>query len=190
MESGHGMNERAAVFIKKHCSSIGKVAPVQQNKCAAVRKQTNTGERGTMEDNFNAKQYLSQLRNLDMKIEQKKEELSLLHSELTKSGGIDYAKDRVQSSPRNSHEARICRYIELEEEVKEQISSYAQVRHWIIEEIHEMENERHIDILYKRYVEFKGFGAIARETNFSYEYVRHLHRDALRAFKKMKVNTK
>jgi hypothetical protein len=53
-----------------------------------------------------------------------------------------------------------------------------------------MKNERHMVVLYKRYVEFKGFGAIAREINFSYEYVRHLHRDALRAFEKMKLNTK
>jgi hypothetical protein len=143
-----------------------------------------------MEDNFNAKQYLNQLRNLDLKIEQKKEELSMLQNEITAGGGIDYARDRVQSSPQNTQEDRICRYIGLAEEIEEEISDYTGIRHRIIGEIHLMKNERHMVVLYKRYVEFKGFGAIAREINFSYEYVRHLHRDALRAFEKMKVNTK
>jgi predicted ATP-dependent protease len=147
---------------------------------------TDAREEKIMEDYFDAKQYLNQLKKLDTIIEQKKEELSLLYNEITGGGGIDYAKDRVQTSPQNAQEERICRYVAMEDEIKSNISDYTEKRHRIIDEIHKLKDKRHMDVLYKHYVEFKGFRAIAKEMHFSYEYIRHLHKDALHEFEKNK----
>lgn len=135
------------------------------------------------------KNFLMQIKLLDVKIKQKKEEYESL-KELTQSvGGLDYSKDRVQTGFTSSDTLSnsIIRYIELEDEIKNDICELVELRHQVINMIHSLGNEQYIEILYKRYLEYKSLELISVELGLSYDYVRHLHGEALASLKKQVV---
>lgn len=136
-----------------------------------------------------AKDYLIQLKIIDTKIKQKQRELAVLKEKASSQGAISYDRDRVQTSPKNAQEQKICRYLDLDAEIHKQLETYLLEQHRIIDEIQKLDNKNYIDLLYKYYVEFKDFETISKEMHFSYDYIRHLHKKALRAFE-IKDDTK
>ena len=130
-----------------------------------------------------AKEYLQQLQRLDTVINQKIKEVHDLRLQ-AQSGGLDYSKERVQSSP--SRDAPfvkpICRIIDLEAEINAEIDRFVDEKHKIINQIQGLKNSDYISLLFKRYVEFKKFETIAVEMNFTYQYVLNMHGYALKEF--------
>ena len=137
-----------------------------------------------------AKQYLSRVRILDIKINNKISELSMLKSKSTSLQAVVINDDKVQTSPALDRLGDdISDILELEEEIHKEIKRYNDLKHKIINEIHSLNNRLYIEILYKRYVEFKSLEEIAVEMNYSYDRVRHLHGYALIEFDKIKSDT-
>ena len=142
---------------------------------------------------MSAKEYLKDLKRLDTMINQKIKELDDLKALREGVGGLDYSKDRVQTSM--SGDAAFVkptlRIIELEREIAKEVNEFANKKHAMINQIHSLSNSKHIEILYKRYIEFKSFEIIAVEMKYNYDYVRALHSTALKKFIKIcKVLTK
>lgn len=131
-----------------------------------------------------AKEYLQKLQRLDTVINQKIEELGNLRLMSTGVNGIDYSKERVQSSCSGDAPfvKMIGRMIDLEAEINREIDTYVDEKHKIINEIQGLQTVNHISLLYKRYVEFKKFETIAVEMNFTYQYTIELHGYALAEF--------
>lgn len=131
-----------------------------------------------------AKEYLQQLQRLDTMINQKIKELGDLRLMLQSVGGIDYSKERVQSSPSGDAPfvKPVLRMIELEQEINAEIDRFVDEKHEIINQIQALQNPKHIDILYKHYVEFKRLEIVAVEMNFTYQYIVELHGTALKEF--------
>ena len=129
-----------------------------------------------------AKQYLEQLKVIDTKINQKMEELSDLMTAATSTGAIDYSKDRVQTSPQNAQENRICKYVDLDAEINREIDEFVDIKHRVTKEIQELNVDYYIKILFKVYVQYKTVKDAANEIGLSYQYVRDLHKKALKAF--------
>jgi hypothetical protein len=131
-----------------------------------------------------AKEYLHNLQRLDTLINQKIKELEDLRSTSTSIGSLDYSKDRVQSSP--SGDAPfvkvIGRMIDLEEEINAEIDKFVDEKHDIINQIQQLQNPKHIEILYKHYVEFKRLEVISVEMGYTYQYIVELHGYALKEF--------
>lgn len=131
-----------------------------------------------------AKEYLQQLQRLDTVINQKIKEVQALRVQARSTGGLDYSKERVQSSP--SEDAPfvkpICRIIDLEAEINAEIDRFVDEKHKIINQIQGLKNSDYISLLFKRYVEFKKFETIAVEMNFTYQYVLNMHGYALKEF--------
>ena len=131
-----------------------------------------------------AKEYLSQLQRLNTVIDQKIKELGDLRLMSTSVGSVDYSKERVQTSP--SQDApfvrTISRIIDLEEEINREIDAFVDEKHLIINQIQGLKNSKHIEILYKHYVEFKRLEVVAVEMNFTYQYIVELHGYALKEF--------
>lgn len=133
---------------------------------------------------MNAQKYLQQIKVLDTKIKQKEEQIAFLKEAASCSGAIRYDKDKVQTSCSDSTlEKRIIEYMTLEQEVEEQKLHLAKIRNIIIEQIHDLTDDRYINVLFKRYVEIKTYELIAVEMNYSFDYVKELHRDALEDFR-------
>lgn len=132
-----------------------------------------------------AKQYLDQLRVIDTKINQKTEELVDLMTAATSTGAIDYSKDRVQTSPQNAQENRICKYVDLDAEINREIDEFVDIKHRVTKEIQELNVDYYIKILFKVYVQYKTVKDAANEIGLSYQYVRDLHKKALKAFEEL-----
>nr|DAL71121.1 MAG TPA: Protein of unknown function (DUF1492) [Caudoviricetes sp.]DAQ86822.1 MAG TPA: Protein of unknown function (DUF1492) [Caudoviricetes sp.] len=132
-----------------------------------------------------AKQYLDQLRVIDTKINQKMEELADLMTAATSTGAIDYSKDRVQTSPQNAQENRICKYVDLDAEINREIDEFVDIKHRVTKEIQELNVDYYIKILFKVYVQYKTVKDAANEIGLSYQYVRDLHKKALEAFEEL-----
>ena len=132
-----------------------------------------------------AKQYLSRVRILDIKINNKISELSMLKSKSTSLQAVVINDDKVQTSPALDRLGNdVTDILTLEEEIHKEIKVYNELKHKIINEIHSLNNRLYIEILYKRYVEFKSLEEIAVEMNYSYEWIKHNHGYALLNFNK------
>ncbi len=137
-----------------------------------------------------AKEYLQQLQWLDTVINQKIKELDDLRSMAAGAGSIDYSKERVKTSRSGdaSFVKLIERMLDLDEKINQEIDAFVDKKHKIINQIQALKDSKHIDILYKRYVEFKSLDRICVEMNFSYDYIKHLHKYALQDFEKKILN--
>lgn len=138
-----------------------------------------------------AKEYLMQIEILSVKIEQKKQRAKEYRNLALCSGGFDYSKERVQTSNLGGQiEDRIIRYVSLESEITENIFMLQQMKDKITGEIHNLNNSDYIILLYKRYVECKSLGQIAKDMHYSYDRIKHMHGNALMDFEKINLSTK
>lgn len=126
------------------------------------------------------KEYLQQIRKLKNRIDQCIEQLDELKAYGAKA--IDYSAVRVQTSPINQMEILAVTMSEEEARLNSLIQKYIQQKREIIQQINSLTDERHVVILYKRYVEFKSFTIIAKEMHYDYNWVCNLHGHALIAF--------
>lgn len=131
-----------------------------------------------------AKEYLQQLRRLDTVIDQKIRELDELRTRSTRISSMDYSIERVQTSPSGDapYAKTVHRMIDLNEEINRDIDDFVDRKHKIINEIQSLENTKHIQILFKKYVEYKTFEQISVEMNYTYQYIVLLHGYALKEF--------
>lgn len=134
-----------------------------------------------------AKAYLQQIYWLQIKIKQKSAELEELRLSASGFKGVDYTADKVQCPPKDRMAEMVGALADLEAETMQMIVSYHKQRDRIINEIHSLPDSRYIELLYKRYVEFKQFNRIAKEMHYDYKYLSWLHRRALQAFDRIVI---
>jgi len=130
------------------------------------------------------RKYLNQIRKLDIMINQRIREKEQLRQMAFATGGMDYSGDRVQTSPDGT--PRQLKLIEkaadMEIEINAMVDKMIDVRHMIIEQIQNLPDHRYVQILFKRYVEYKSFEQIAVDMSYTYKWVCDLHGAALDAF--------
>lgn len=134
----------------------------------------------------NPKEYLLRLQRLNTNINQKIAELDSLRLTCTSIKPPSFDSDKVQTG--GSGDAPFVRQIEkimlLQEEINKEIDNFVDEKHTIINQIQQLSDSRYIEILHKRYVEFKTLDIVATELNYSYQYTVELHGHALKAFGK------
>lgn len=131
-----------------------------------------------------AKEYLQQLERADVIIEQKMKEQADLE-ELSKCvRAIDYGKDRFSSSGTGDAPFvnPVLKIVMLEQEINAEIDKYVDLKRKITGEIQSLQDPQFIKVLFKRYVEYKGFDKIAVELECSERNVYTIHGQALKDF--------
>lgn len=132
---------------------------------------------------MNNKQYLLQVKYLDEKIQANKEALDSLKAKLTNiTSKLDDAK--VQSSNQANFDETLASVIDLESRLTRDMCKYINLKYKILSEINAMQDNTLSVILFKRYILGKSLNQIAKELNYSYDHLRHLHLKALREFRK------
>lgn len=138
---------------------------------------------------LSAKMYLSQLEMIDIQINQDIERLEELKADAMSTGGIDYSRDRVQTSQVGD---RLCsdvsRYVAFDEEINAEIDRFVDAKEQIIREIRELHNVNYVQVLYKVYVQFKTVKVASQEMRKSYSHTVSLHNQALKAFEELHQN--
>lgn len=132
----------------------------------------------TMQQAF---EYLDSYKKADVAAQQLELELYNLRAQVEYRGGSD--GEKVQTSAAGDTLAVfVVRIIELEQRYATERERLLALRAEIVRSIQSLPNVAHSDLLYRRYVEYKSLRQIAREMQYSPEYIRnHLHPAALRA---------
>ena len=128
-----------------------------------------------------AKEYLQQIRKLDIRIGQRITQLNEMRARVHIMGSFDYSKDRVQSSP-SSGNKQIEELVDFEKDLKVLIIREQLLKDKIIGEIQQLENPIHVDLLFRRYLECQSFERISCDMGYTYNYTLNLHGVALQAF--------
>jgi len=134
-----------------------------------------------------AKDYLNQIRFLDIKIGQRIEELTEMRARVSILTGIDYSKDRIQVTPTSGNK-QIEDMVDFENKLYDLIQKERDLKHKVIGQIQELDNAVYVDILFRRYVECHSFERIACDMGYAYNYVCTLHGEALKEFDKQVLN--
>lgn len=130
-----------------------------------------------------SKEYLRQIRLFDICIRQKEAELAAMRSEI-ESMSAAVTGERVQTSAKDKMSEKVSHIVDLEAQIIRDKESFLRMKDRIINEIQGLDNSVYVDILYKRYVEYKQLEEIAVEMNYSYRQVLRLHGFALQEFKR------
>lgn len=129
------------------------------------------------------KEYLLQVTHLDKKIDANLEMLAIEKSKLTRvTSKLD--ENKVQSSGGVNFDETLASVIDLETKITKEIDAYINLKAKISSEINAMRDNTLSLILFKRYVLNKTLSEIAKELNYSYDHVRHLHGQALMEFRR------
>lgn len=129
------------------------------------------------------KEYLRQIRLFDICIRQKEAELAAMRSELENMSAA-VTGERVQTSAKDKMSEKVSHIVDLEAMIIQDKEKFLRMKDRIINEIQGLDNSVYVDILYKRYVEYKQLEEIAVEMNYSYRQVLRLHGFALQEFKR------
>ena len=129
-----------------------------------------------------AKDYLDQIHKMDVRVGQRITELSQMRKRLSLLEGIDYSKDRIQTSPTSGNK-QIEAIVDYETDIIKLIQEETKLKHKIIGEIQQLENPIYVDLLFRRYVECHSFERIACDMGYAYNYVLNLHGRSLEEFR-------
>lgn len=129
------------------------------------------------------KTYLKEIREKRQHIERLKERREALHLDVS-FGGIDYAADRVQNSPKNKLEEAAIKLFKRIEQIDRTIARLSVEVDDRIESLEQLPEETHRNILFKRYVENLSFEEISVEMGYAYNYTCNIHGDALKELSK------
>mgnify|MGYP002627264827 CR=1 FL=1 len=138
-----------------------------------------------------AKQYLSQLKKIDIQIRQLMSEKDFLEAQLTKAT-MTPREIQVQSSlPADPMADKVARIVDIEKELDEKVDQLIDLRQVIVRQIQSLPNQMHIIILYKRFVEYKRCDTVfeeIRQENPQYTYsdrqLFRTYKSALTSFEK------
>lgn len=132
---------------------------------------------------MNAKEYLKQIELLETKIRQKEEHLECLRATAGGSAAIRYDKLNVQITVApDIMERNVLNLVELEDKIFQDKLRMEHLKDKIIDEIQSLDDERYVNLLYRRYIKHQKFEQIALDMSYDYDYIRVLHGEALGTF--------
>ena len=136
------------------------------------------------------KEYLSQLQDLEERINDQKEYIDTLRESLTSIGGMEMNPDKVQSSGADKDKFAnvIAKVIDAEKKLKEMEKKFCLLKVQIAEQIHSMDDLVLKQLLKLRYIDWKEHDTIKKVSvvmGYSVDHTKRLHREALFAFGEM-----
>lgn len=130
------------------------------------------------------KEYLGQIRILDMKINNKLVEIEQAKELACSISAISY-EERVQTTPNfDKIGTALCKIEKMQEHLNNLIDKYVDKKAEIIEQIENLENGIHRTILFMRYIEGKKFIVMENEVGYSYRNLLRHYNKALNSFEK------
>lgn len=132
-----------------------------------------------------AKQYLREIRVLEIRIQQKKEEIDRLKEEAACVPALEIKADLVQTSPDGQGFTRLIDKAEaLERELSQDIQTLQTERHKRAAEIQSLDDPEHVQLLFMFYVTSRPMRYIADYLGIGIRQAYNIHGRALQAFEK------
>ena len=128
------------------------------------------------------KEYLSLVKLKQEQITEKEEYIARLRRSL-EIIGIDYDRDSVQTSPDGDKYAdTFGKIMEAETDLIKMKKMFVNFRVKVLDMIQKLPEKKHRDVLQYVYLDYMKLKKCAVIMGFSYDYVRELHLEALKAF--------
>lgn len=132
------------------------------------------------------KEYLQQIRRNEEQIRRLEETIATIHSEMSGLRSPRFDTDRVQTSGNDDRLLLLlarCESVEarLQEDRAERITTNG----IIIQQIGQLPNHNHSEVLYLRYVKYLKWDDIAERMHFNRRWVERLHGAALQEFSRL-----
>ena len=135
-----------------------------------------------MKMGLSAREYLQQLQDIDVSINQDLSRLEAMRTQATGQSAIRYDKDKVQASPQDRLCNDVCDIVTFDDRLNNRIDRFIDAREKIIAQIRGLHNATYNQILFKVYVEYKSLRQTAVEMGRCYAFIRDRHRSALAEF--------
>ena len=129
--------------------------------------------------------YLTQIERFERILDNKQLELLRLRDLASSVSSFRTGDKVMRSGSKDKLGDSVSRIVDLEKDVSEKITAYADLRQKIIEQIEHMEDMNHYSILFRKYVERQGFEQIAEALGYSQRQIIRIHQEALQVFEKM-----
>ena len=127
-----------------------------------------------------AKEYLSQARFLDNRINSKIRQVSSLNELATKCTATISDMPHSPNSGGSTMADAVCKIIDLQEEINKDIDRLVDLKREIMGVIKAVPNVEYQTILEKRYLCFISWEQIAVDMNYSIQHIHRMHSSALK----------
>ncbi len=136
---------------------------------------------------MNAREYLEQLQKMDIAINQNIAWLYELKNIRKELKGVNYTSQKVKTSKSNraDFEKTLLIIMDMEQNINDSIDKFVDQKNEIIKQIQSLDNHKYVQVLYKKYVEYKRLKEIAIEMHYTYQHIRRLHGCALKEFQRI-----
>lgn len=133
-----------------------------------------------------AKEYLSQIRDIQDSISNNEATIRRLMSRATSISATDYSKDVVKTSgkPYAKFETIIDGIAEIQKKIVRDNVNLIELEDEIRDKVNGIQNRTYRTVLYKRYILMLDWQEIADEMNYTFRHVTRLHGEALQDFSK------
>ena len=127
---------------------------------------------------MNAREYLEQLQKMDIAINQNIAWLYELKNIRKELKGVNYTSQKVKTSKSNraDFEKTLLIIMDMEQNINDSIDKFVDQKNEIIKQIQSLDNHKYVQVLYKKYVEYKRLEEIAIEMHYSYQYIKEIHK--------------
>lgn len=107
-----------------------------------------------------------------------------LDEQMSTIGSFEYDKEKVQTTPQNAQEAKVCEYIDIKTKYIEQINRCAKLIIEAEERLNGMTKPEYAEILRLQYMTEQRalYADISKAMGYSEEYVRKIGTEASREF--------
>lgn len=131
---------------------------------------------------INAKKYLQKIKALDNQINIKRLELEDIYDRMKGVQGISYDREIVTSgcNQKSPQDKMMNKYIDYQEELTSSINFLMEYKKKALECISKIDDADCVDVLYRRYFQFKKWECIADEKGYSYQGIHKIHGRALK----------
>ena len=128
---------------------------------------------------MNAKEFLSQARYLDMRINSKVEQIDSLNALATKCTSTLTGTPHNPSPSTSLMADAVCKIVDLQEELGKDVQELVELKHRISTVIKAVPNIELQTLLEKRYLCFQSWEQIAVDMHYSNKWIKKLHEKAL-----------
>lgn len=140
---------------------------------------------------MDAKEYLGQVQKCDTHINNMLDEMAQLKAFATKitttlrpdaAGGSGGGQDKIGNA--------VAKIVALEEDITKEIDRYIDTKREVGRLIESVENPDQAKVLFKRYIKYEKWEAIALDMGFTYRNICYIHGRALQAVERLLENEK
>ena len=133
---------------------------------------------------MSGKDCLQQIQVMDIRIKQKMDQLEDMKRMRTYLRGACIGSGSKSGNMSDGFSKMSDKLIDLERTLNQEIEAYQLMKNEQINRIQSLSKPEYMEVLYKRYVEYKTVERISYEMNYTYKYTSRLIANAVKEFEK------